>query len=391
MKGSDRIAVLIAAAGSGSRMGTDRPKQYIEIEGRTILERTIDVFQDHFAVDEIWVAVPPPDVSSWKKILKPAAKTDKIRGVLPGGSTRQETIRLSLATIALFPPDYILIQDAARPFTSPALIDRVVEGMRETGAAVPGLAPVDTIKRRTAENLVSETLDRSSLSGVQTPQGFRFDWIQAAHNEAVDAGRSGTDDSALVEAAGYPVRIVSGERQNFKITTVEDLAGLSSPVRRVGIGHDTHKLIAGRALWLGGVKIDFPQGLSGHSDADVVIHAIIDALLGAAGLGDIGRCFPDSDPAYKDISSLKLLSQTAKIIEEAGWRIENVDVTVIGEKPKIRPHAEEMRQRCAEALGVSRTAVNIKGTTTEGLGYCGRGEGLSAVATAGLISRQTLP
>ncbi len=302
-----------------------------------------------------------------------------------GGQERYHSVQRGLALLTKEMPEarYVLIHDGARPFVSPSLIEGVIQGMEIHGAAVPGLSPRDTI--RTKEG----SLKREELYAVQTPQGFSVELLQEAFRVAQEKGFQGTDDASYVDFLGHPVAITEGEAQNMKVTVASDL-----PIQyRTGIGYDVHRFVEEEetppceAIMLGGVAVPYTRRLLAHSDGDVLLHAITDALLGAAGEGDIGEHFPDKDPAYKNISSLLLLEQAGSLVAAKGWRVVNIDATLIGEAPRISPYKKEMAHCVAKALHLEDGQVNIKGTTTEKLGFTGRGEGLAAEAVCTLAAR----
>ncbi len=366
-----KVAVIIAAGGSGSRMGKDVPKQFLALGGETILQKTVGVFQRNEFVDAICVMTKAEYLKTTHQMLEGYSK---IIFTAPGGRQRQDSVAEGLRLLGEKLPDYelVLIHDAARPFVTDAVILSTLRQAESKGAAVAAVPVKDTIR------YLAMTLERKDLYSVQTPQGFRKEIIEEAYERAYSDGYYGTDDGGLVERLGMPVAIAEGDYANIKITTEEDLP----MVKRVGTGYDVHRLVEGRPCILGGVEIPFEKGLLGHSDADVLLHAIMDALLGAAALGDIGRHFPDSDPAYAGISSLKLLEKVGGLLKEAGYRPVNIDATVICEKPKVAPHIEAMRENIAKALDMDISAINIKGTTTEQLGFTGRGEGIAAQAVS---------
>lgn len=366
-----KVAVIIAAGGSGSRMGKDVPKQFLALGGETILQKTVGVFQRNEFVDAICVMTKAEYLKTTHQMMEGYSK---VIFTAPGGRQRQDSVAEGLRLLGEKLPDYelVLIHDAARPFVTDAVILSTLQQAESKGAAVAAVPVKDTIR------YLAMTLERKDLYSVQTPQGFRKEIIEEAYERAYSDGYYGTDDGGLVERLGMPVAIAEGDYANIKITTEEDLP----MVKRVGTGYDVHRLVEGRPCILGGVEIPFEKGLLGHSDADVLLHAIMDALLGAAALGDIGRHFPDSDPAYAGISSLKLLEKVGGLLKEAGYRPVNIDATVICEKPKVAPHIEAMRENIAKALDMDISAVNIKGTTTEQLGFTGRGEGIAAQAVS---------
>lgn len=382
-----KLVAVIAAGGSGLRMGTTRPKQFIPIAGIPIVARSFLAFSCVQEVDSILVVGPQDFLVDTRALIReyiPRGQEKKLIGVIGGGETRQESVRKALEFLVsrgIKNKDIILVHDAARPFVSKQVILRVAEGAAQSGLAIPGIPVKDTI--RTPD----KTLERPTLTAVQTPQGFRFDLGFKAHLKAKRDGFEGTDDSSIIERLGRLPKIVEGDEKNFKITTPNDLEKAGGTLTegedckmRLGIGFDVHRLVQGRPLVLGGVKIDYEKGLDGHSDADVLTHAIMDALLGAAGLGDIGKLFPDSDPKYKGANSLDLLSQVGQILNDQGYVINNIDSVLAAQRPKIAPYREKMISNIAQALGLERERVSVKATTTEELGFEGRGQGMSARA-----------
>ncbi|MGI6736418.1 MAG: 2-C-methyl-D-erythritol 4-phosphate cytidylyltransferase [Anaerovoracaceae bacterium] len=364
------IGVLIAAAGSGTRMGLPQPKQFYPVGGVPIVARAVRAMRASPLVDRVWVVSSAAQQARCREILRAYAPglTD---GLAVGGATRQESVRRGLA---LADTDIVLVHDAARIYVTPDIIAAVAAAAVESGAAVCGVPVRDTIRDETG------TLDRSRLTAVQTPQGFDRQLLVRAVEEAAACGRQGTDEAGLVEALGHSVRVVPGSYSNIKITTREDL-----PMEtRVGCGYDVHRLTAGRPLVLGGVTIPFDRGLLGHSDADVLVHAVIDALLGAACLGDIGRHFPDTEARWKDISSLLLLRETGDKIAAEGYAITGIDGTLLAQRPKVAPYLPQMKENMAAALSIPTAVINLKATTTEGLGFAGREEGMAAQAVCTL-------
>ncbi len=390
------VVAIIAAGGRGQRLGDATPKQFLDLGGRTILQRTVGTFVASDDIDEIVVVLPPASAAA------PPAGIDgggKPLRIVAGGARRQDSVANGFAAVA-DRADLVVIHDAARPFASRDLIARTVRAAVEAGAAIAALPARDTVKQGRHEEVagaavwtVAATLPRETIFLAQTPQAFRRDVLRAA----IAIGRTGidvTDEAALAERAGHPVRLVEGEPTNIKITTREDLAfaqgllasrGEGDVSARVGTGYDLHRLVEGRPLILGGVTIPFTHGLAGHSDADAVCHAVTDAILGAAGAGDIGRHFPDSDPQWRGASSLDLLSRAAALVREAGFRVGNVDAVVIAERPKLAPHVPAMAANVAAAIGIDPAEVSIKGKTNEGIGELGRGEAIAVHAVA-LIS-----
>jgi 2-C-methyl-D-erythritol 4-phosphate cytidylyltransferase / 2-C-methyl-D-erythritol 2,4-cyclodiphosphate synthase len=384
-----RVTAIIAAGGTGVRLGGARPKQFVEIGGRAILERSVSLFLDHASIDDVIVALPRELVDNPPPYLVGTAKPLRI---VAGGTRRQESV--ANAFRAADPgSDVIVVHDAARPFATAALVSRTIAAAAETGAALAAIQARDTVKR--ADNretlLVDETIARESIYLAQTPQAFRREVLRDALARADEA----TDEASLAELAGHPVRIVAGEASNIKITAPEDLlvaeaiarGGRPARTGRAGVGYDLHRLVEGRPLILGGVTIPFERGLLGHSDADAVCHAIAEAILGAAAAGDIGRHFPDTDPAWKGAASIDLLARVAAIVGGQGLEVGNVDATVIAEKPKLAAHVDAMRANVARALGIGVDRVSIKGKTNEGIGDLGRGEAIAVHAIALLRSR----
>ncbi len=343
-------------------------------------------------MDGLLVVTGPGDVARCREIL---SGLPKLLGIVPGGASRQDSVAVGLYALGGDGDDFVLVHDGARPLLTPSVIDRCLDGARAHGSAVAALPVADTLKSADARGTVTGTVDRSHLWAVQTPQIFRTSELFRAHAAAAAAGFTGTDEASLVEAFGAErVHLVPGASDNLKITRPEDLhlaeaimnaRRPTSPLEtRVGFGYDVHRLAPGRRLVLGGIEIPHTQGLDGHSDADVLLHALMDALLGAAALPDIGHLFPNTDPAYAGADSAALLSHVARRVADAGYRVVNVDLTLIAEAPKIAPYVEAMREVVARRLSVSVTQVGIKATTHEGLGALGRGQGIAAHAVAAL-------
>jgi 2-C-methyl-D-erythritol 4-phosphate cytidylyltransferase/2-C-methyl-D-erythritol 2,4-cyclodiphosphate synthase len=371
---------LVVASGRGERFGGNQPKQFHPLGGQPMLRRCLERFSRHAAIDGVRTVVRPADAA----LYAAAAEGLDLLDPVPGGETRQESVRRGLESLARDPPERVLIHDGVRPLVSTALIDRVLAALSTHAAALPALPVVDTLKRGEA-GTVGGTVDRAGLYRAQTPQGFSYAQIMAAHRRF--AGAAMTDDAALAEAAGIPVALVEGDEDNIKITEPADLARaerlLAANRRaRTGLGFDVHRLAPGDGLILLGVRVPGPLRLVGHSDADVGLHALTDALLGALGAGDIGSHFPPSDPRWAGADSAIFLSHARDLVAGAGGRIDHVDVTVICERPKVGPHRTAMTTRVAELLVVAPGRVSIKATTTEGLGFPGRGEGIAAQAIA---------
>jgi 2-C-methyl-D-erythritol 4-phosphate cytidylyltransferase/2-C-methyl-D-erythritol 2,4-cyclodiphosphate synthase len=379
-----RVTAIIAAAGSGRRLGAAQPKQLLDIGGGTMLDHSVTAFHRHPRIDDIVIVLP---------VGTAAALPQGVRTV-PGGARRQDSVANAFDMVGES-TDVVLIHDAARPFVSAALIDRTIDAAAAHGAAIAALQSRDTVKRVEAGGTIVETIPRDTIYLAQTPQGFRRDVLA----QAIAIGRAGveaTDEALLAERAGYTVHVVDGDPGNVKITTEEDLAaarartGAGKPARtgRAGTGYDLHRLVDGRPLIVGGVTIPFGKGPLGHSDGDVACHAATDAILGAAGLGDIGRHFPDSDPRWKGADSLELLREAARMVREAGYEVGNLDITVILERPKIKDSIEPMRHLIGAAAGTAPDRVSVKGKTNEGVDAIGRGEAIAAHAVALIRSRQ---
>jgi 2-C-methyl-D-erythritol 4-phosphate cytidylyltransferase/2-C-methyl-D-erythritol 2,4-cyclodiphosphate synthase len=391
-----KAAVVVVAAGRGERAGTDSlPKQYRTIGGVSVLRRAVDAFRKHHGIGTIIVVIDPEHQELYSASC--AGAGSDIRAVT-GGATRQHSVRAGLAALGEHAPAKVLIHDGARPFIDGTLIDRVLAGIGEDCAALPAVPISDTLKRG-KEGLVSATIDRRDLYAAQTPQGFSYTAILEAHNAARESGLPDfTDDAALAEWAGIPVRLVQGSPDNVKLTWPKDIemadrrfSDMSFPDIRTGNGYDVHACEAGDHVWLCGVRIPHNQALIGHSDADVALHALTDALLATCGAGDIGTHFPPSDEQWKGAASRIFLDHAAALIRAGGGRIGNVDVTLICEMPKITPHRSEMVSTVAAILGIGPDRVSVKATTNERLGFIGRQEGIAAIATATVIFPGNVP
>ncbi|MCR5035503.1 MAG: 2-C-methyl-D-erythritol 2,4-cyclodiphosphate synthase [Clostridia bacterium] len=377
----NKVAVIIAAAGQGKRLGAPVPKQYLKIGGEYVIAKTIRAFEDIDEVDYIFVVTNHEYQKMCADIVEERG-FHKVEGIVAGGSRRQDSVFNALQEINARKPgvSMVLIHDGARPFIGKDVILNVLEETELNGAAVACVAMKNSVRRMEPGSSSSISVDRADYYSVQTPQGFRKSMLIEAYDKAFDEGFSGTDDASIVEWAGNEISIVDGDYGNIKITTREDL-----PMEnRVGTGFDVHRFAEGRKLILGGVDIPYDRGLLGHSDADVLVHAVMDALLGAAALGDIGKHFPDSDETYKDADSTVLLAKVKKMLEENFYNIGNIDVTLIAQKPKISPYIDEMRDNISGVLGIDRSRVNIKGTTTEQLGFTGREEGIACEAVCSI-------
>lgn len=382
------VGVIIVAAGRGLRAGGDVPKQLVDLGGRTVLQRSVAAFDAHPAVTAL-VVVLPADVAPDGHALVGATRVDC--RCVAGGERRQDSVRAGLAALS-HEATTVLVHDAARPFVDHAVIDRVIEAAGRTGAVVPAVAARDTVKRMASgTRLVGETIPREEIWLAQTPQGF----ARAVIEQAVALGArdvEATDEAMLAERAGHPVEIVQGDERNVKITTADDVMAAKARyanVPRVGTGYDLHRLVAGRPLVLAGEVLPFDKGPLGHSDGDVVSHAIADALFGAAGLGDIGQHFPNNDPRWKDVAGLDLLARSVAILAERGWSIASVDVTVILERPKIVPHLAAIRKSLAAVLGIAGDCVSVKGKTNEGVDAVGQGEAIASHAVAVIVGSRT--
>ncbi|HEY7382464.1 MAG TPA: bifunctional 2-C-methyl-D-erythritol 4-phosphate cytidylyltransferase/2-C-methyl-D-erythritol 2,4-cyclodiphosphate synthase [Beijerinckiaceae bacterium] len=397
------VAAIIVAAGRGSRAGGGIPKQFRPLAGRSALNRVLAVFLSHPGVDRVQAVVGPDDRDHFENALAglPAESTARLPPPVPGGATRQGSVRQGLEALARERPcpSLILVHDAARPFAGPALIERAIAAGRAHGAAVPGVAVTDTIKIVDAGGRVRETPPREALQAIQTPQAFSFDALLEAHRAAAAAGLDTfTDDGALAEWAGLRVTVFAGDPDNIKLTREADFAeaerrlGGAAPlyVTRVGTGFDVHAFAPGDHVWLGGLRIAHERGVAAHSDGDVVLHALTDALLGALGDGDIGVHFPPGEAAWRGASSDRFLASAVARVRARGGLIDHLDVTVLCEAPRLGPHRDAMRARIATIAAIDRDCVSIKATTTEKLGFIGRGEGLAAqaVATIRLPARQ---
>jgi 2-C-methyl-D-erythritol 4-phosphate cytidylyltransferase / 2-C-methyl-D-erythritol 2,4-cyclodiphosphate synthase len=385
-----KVTAIVAAGGRGERLGRGLPKQLLPIDGRSALERSVALFLDHPSIDELVVALPPDLAADPPPYLRASPKRI---AVVTGGRRRQDSVYHAFQA-ASDDSQLIVVHDAARPFASAGLVSKTLAAAAETGAALAALPARDTVKRSlddVTEPVVAETLPRDSIFLAQTPQAFLRHVLRDALALG-EAAADATDEAALAERAGHTVRLVEGEPTNIKITTPEDLQvadliarrtpTLPPGLPRIGVGYDLHRLVEGRPLVLGGVTIPFDRGLAGHSDADAVCHAVTDAVLGAACAGDIGRHFPDTDPAWKGASSIDLLGRAIRIVGERGYVVVNLDVVVIAERPKLAGYIDAMRAALASACGVPGDAVSVKGKTNEGVDQIGRGEAIAVHAVA---------
>ena len=381
------VSAIVAAGGRGARFGGERPKQLLTLAGAPILQRSVEALARSPLVAEVVVALTPELAADPPAYLRGDARIQ----VVEGGARRQDSVANAFARIA-DRADVVIIHDAARPLVTDAVIRRTVEAAAARGAAIAAVRAHDTVKRGTPDGVVAATLPREEIYLAQTPQAFRTGVLRDAL--ALGANVDATDEAMLAERAGHPVVLVDGDPRNLKITTPEDLAmaehlmGAPPASRlRIGNGYDLHRLVPGRPLILGGVTIPYDKGLQGHSDADAVCHAVTDAILGAAGAGDIGRHFPDTDARWKDANSIGLLAAAGEIVAGAGFAIVNIDVVVIAQQPKLSPHATAMQGNVARALGIDAAQVSVKGKTNEGVDSMGAGESMAVHAVA-LLERR---
>ncbi|MDG5751234.1 bifunctional 2-C-methyl-D-erythritol 4-phosphate cytidylyltransferase/2-C-methyl-D-erythritol 2,4-cyclodiphosphate synthase [Qipengyuania sp. XHP0211] len=369
------FAAIVVAAGKGLRAGQPLPKQFARWRGKAVVRHSVESLLDAGAKPLV-IVVPENAEDAVGEALADLSGYEAVTG----GDTRQQSVAKGLEAIG--GADRVLIHDAARPDLPRAVIERVLHALNDHPGAIPVLPVADSLAQDT-DGVMTGTVQREQLRRVQTPQAFRFDDIIAAHRAWTGEPNAG-DDAQVLRAAGGTVALVPGEERLAKLTYAEDFVS-EQPAMRTGMGFDVHKLAVGEELWLGGIQIEHDKGLAGHSDADVALHAIVDALLGAIGDGDIGTHFPPSDPQWKGASSDRFLVQAAKLVAEAGYNLSNIDLTIICEAPKIGPHRPAMRQRIAELLGVDIERISVKATTTERLGFTGRGEGIAAQAIATVI------
>lgn len=375
-----RIGAIIVAAGRGERAGGGIPKQYRMLGGRSVLARTVATLARHPAIASLVVVVNPQDTDRLAAVTR---ETGLELRTVPGGATRTASVRAGLEALGEDAPDAVMIHDAARPFLSADLIDRLAAALAEHDAVIPALPATDALMRVTTDGTIAEPVDRAVIRAAQTPQAFRFDVLTAAYARLGDTSLA--DDAAVIMAAGGMVHTIPGEPENFKLTTPEDFRRaeamlMSEAITVTGQGFDVHRLEPAETMWLCGVELHEGLGLVGHSDADAGLHAVTDAVLGCAGAGDIGQHFPPSDPKWKGVASDAFLAHALDLLEAAGGRVVHADVTLIAERPRVGPYREAMRTRLAALLRLDPQRVNIKATTTEKLGFTGRGEGLAAQA-----------
>jgi 2-C-methyl-D-erythritol 4-phosphate cytidylyltransferase/2-C-methyl-D-erythritol 2,4-cyclodiphosphate synthase len=380
-----RVAAVVVAAGQGVRAGGALPKQFRRIAGETLLEHALSAFAEAPKVAFVQPVIRPEDLA----LVRTLTSGMNILAPVSGGPTRQASVRAGLEALLPRSPDIVLIHDAARPFASANLIARAIEAAEKTGAAIPALPVTDTVKRVDQAGTVEATLDRNSIRLVQTPQAFAFPALLEAHQRAAAQGRNDfTDDAALAEWAGMKVSVFAGEPGNIKLTTPEDFAradAIQSAALgdvRTGSGLDVHAFGPGDHVTLGGIRIPHSHSLTGHSDADVALHALTDAILGALADGDIGAHFPPSDPQWRGASSDRFLAFAVERVRARGGRIAHLDLTIVCEAPRIGEHRDTMRASIARFAGIGIERVGVKATTSEKLGFTGRGEGIAAYATA---------
>jgi len=370
--------VIVVAAGRGQRFGGPAPKQYANLGGKPVVRWALDAFTRHPNIRRIQPVIHPDDHATFAA----GATGLKVNSPVHGGTTRQESVLRGLEALAKDAPDWVLIHDGARPSITPELIDRVLAGLQSGIGVIPALPVADTLKRIDESATIVETVARANLVRAQTPQGFHFSKILTAHRAAKD--QELTDDAAVLEKAGYNVATVMGSESNFKITTQDDLIRMEHSLfeTRIGQGFDVHRFTDGDHVILCGVKVPHTHKLLGHSDADVALHAATDAILGAFGAGDIGVHFPPSNPAYKNAPSDKFLAHAMALLRQRGGALTHLDITIICERPKVSPHRDAMVASIARIAEVEPSRISVKATTTEGLGFTGRGEGIAAQATA---------
>ncbi|NBX04204.1 MAG: bifunctional 2-C-methyl-D-erythritol 4-phosphate cytidylyltransferase/2-C-methyl-D-erythritol 2,4-cyclodiphosphate synthase [Alphaproteobacteria bacterium] len=383
-----KTIALLVAAGNSERMGSDLPKPYLQIGDKPLLRRTLKIFLAHPEVDAVRVVIRREHHPLYRRAIEGLSPMPMV----VGGNTRQESVRLGLESLHEWQPERVLVHDVARPMVSDALISRVLATLKTNKGAVPALAMVDTV-RRAKDGIALETIPRDGLFAVQTPQGFDYQTLLTAHQKL--QGQSFTDDAALLEKIGVPVAIVEGDAQNIKITTQADIKTMQTTLSndmetRTGMGYDVHVLkahdsdtpVAQQYIKLCGIKIPFTHFLVGHSDADVGLHALVDAILGAIGDGDIGTHFPPDDRKWQGADSERFLLHAYELLKNRGGELVNMDVTLICERPKISVHREAMIDHLAATLKIAKDRISVKATTTEKLGFAGRGEGIAAQAVA---------
>ena len=384
-----KTVLIMAAGGSGSRMKTDINKIFLPLGGKTVIRRSLEAFSAF--VDEVVLSVRPEDQDRIQSEIELSGMTCPV-SLVPGGATRQESVLNGLSSVSWEPEDIVLVHDAARCLIDRGTIMRVIESCRRFGSGIPAVPAVSTFKICDEAGTITGSVPRSSLFEIQTPQGFIGADLLRFSRKAYDCRYEVTDDSSIMEWAGIEVHTVAGSSGNMKLTTMEDymsaerMLNAYSAAFRIGMGFDVHRIVDNRKLVLCGVEIPWEFGLLGHSDADVALHALMDAMLGADALGDIGMHFPDTDPQYKGISSVILLKKTAEILQRSGYTLVNADITIAAQKPKLMPYIPAMRECIARSLACDPDRISVKATTTEYLGFEGRMEGISARAVC-MISK----
>ena len=384
----ERVHVVLAAGGAGSRMGAGQNKIFLEAGGKSILLRSMQLFEG--IIDRMVIVCRPEDEQQIRRIVSMSGVSYQV-SLARGGESRQHSVLNGLKSLGADPDDIVLVHDAARCLTPVNVILDILESCRSKGSGVAAVPAVNTMKYADSDMYVLHTADRSDLYEIQTPQGFRFAQLYDSYIKAEKDGFVATDDASVAEHAGVRVLLVRGSKKNIKVTEKEDLVMINAllqqdtPSFRIGMGYDVHRLTEGRKLILCGIEIPHTLGLLGHSDADVALHALMDAMFGAAALGDIGRHFPDTSDEYKGISSVLLLKEAIRKVREAGYEFVNADITIAAQKPRISPYIPEMIRKVSETLSCDTSQVNIKATTTERLGFEGREEGISAQAVCSLL------
>lgn len=384
----ERVHVVLAAGGAGSRMGAGQNKIFLEAGGKSILLRSMQLFEG--IIDRMVIVCRPEDEQQIRRIVSMSGVSYQV-SLARGGESRQHSVLNGLKSLGADPDDIVLVHDAARCLTPVNVILDILESCRSKGSGVAAVPAVNTMKYADSDMYVLHTADRSDLYEIQTPQGFRFAQLYDSYIKAEKDGFVATDDASVAEHAGVRVLLVRGSKKNIKVTEKEDLVMINAllqqdtPSFRIGMGYDVHRLTEGRKLILCGIEIPHTLGLLGHSDADVALHALMDAMFGAAALGDIGRHFPDTSDEYKGISSVLLLKEAIRKVRKAGYEFVNADITIAAQKPRISPYIPEMIRKVSETLSCDTSQVNIKATTTERLGFEGREEGISAQAVCSLL------
>lgn len=384
----ERVHVVLAAGGAGSRMGAGQNKIFLEAGGKSILLRSMQLFEG--IIDRMVIVCRPEDEQQIRRIVSMSGVSYQV-SLARGGESRQHSVLNGLKSLGADPDDIVLVHDAARCLTPVNVILDILESCRSKGSGVAAVPAVNTMKYAGSDMYVLHTADRSDLYEIQTPQGFRFAQLYDSYIKAEKDGFVATDDASVAEHAGVRVLLVRGSKKNIKVTEKEDLVMINAllqqdtPSFRIGMGYDVHRLTEGRKLILCGIEIPHTLGLLGHSDADVALHALMDAMFGAAALGDIGRHFPDTSDEYKGISSVLLLKEAIRKVRKAGYEFVNADITIAAQKPRISPYIPEMVRKVSETLSCDTSQVNIKATTTERLGFEGREEGISAQAVCSLL------